>query len=62
LEAIRHLPNKFFEVIKLLEARDIRIRIPIQELDMLLEPIMMKDEDMESESSVEQETKIEKME
>jgi hypothetical protein len=64
LEAIKYVPDKFNEIIGLLSSKEIRVRLPIEELDMLLEPIKSKnqidederDEEMAQENDSEKES------
>ena len=52
--AVRHLPDKYNELMGLLANKEIRVYLPIQELNILLEPIKNRNEiDLNEEESLE---------
>ena len=58
LEAVEYLPEKFNEIVGLISNKEIRVRIPVEELDMMLEPIKSKnDETRINEDEVDNEIK-----
>ena len=48
---MKYLPEKFNEIMSLLSNKEIRVRLPVEELDMLLEPIKSKNQVAEEEDS-----------
>lgn len=51
MNAIQHLPQKYNEIIRILFNKEMRIYLPIEELNLLLEPIPRMDEGEEDESN-----------
>ena len=45
------MPDKYIEVMSVLANREIRVRLPIEELNLLLEPITSKQDEEDQEDS-----------
>jgi len=60
--AVENLPDKYNEIMQLLYDKEMRVYLPIQELNILLEPIKRLDELEEEEEEEEEEETDEDME
>ncbi len=47
LSVVKYLPEKYIEVMNLLSNREIRINLPVQELNILLEPLIRAEDEIQ---------------